>query len=125
MKALAVLAGVAAVLAGCGGGGGLYPDTDIPEVSGYKLKSTSPLQKSGGVLQSGTLEYEGSGDLQQSYRDYLDQMKSAGWVSRQDEITPEKAVGQLVSRKDNRTCSIEFVKVSGVIRATIKVMPSK
>ena len=49
--------------AGCASGGGLYPDTDVMEVKGYELKVATGVQKSGGLLQAGTLEYSGAGDL--------------------------------------------------------------
>ena len=112
-----------AVAAGCASGGGLYPDTDVMEVRNYELKVATGVQKSGGLLQTGTLEYSGTGDLTSVFREYVAAMRSAGWTSATDDIAGGKAVGTM--RKDNRTCALEFVSAAGQIRATIKVSQTK
>jgi hypothetical protein len=109
---------------GCGGGGaGVYPDTDVVELSGFELKLATGVQKSGGLLQTGTLEYVGAGDLVAVYRAYVDAMKARGWVGANDEITGDKAIGTL--RKDNRSCALTFTSAQGQIRASIKVAQTK
>lgn len=119
----AYLAGVVlAVVQGCGGAG-LYPDTDLVEPRDFELKVATGIQKSGGLLQSGNLEYSGSGELVQAYRDYVATMRTHGWTGAADDIQNAKAVGTL--RKDNRTCSLEFTSVGGQIRVTIKVTQTK
>jgi len=112
-----------AVAAGCASGGGLYPDTDVVEVKNFELKVATSVQMSGGLLQSGILEYSGAGDLTAVFREYVAAMKSAGWTSATGDITGGKAVGTM--RKDNRTCALEFVSAAGQIRATIKVSQTK
>ncbi len=123
-QALAVilLAGFA-LEAGCSGGGGRYPDTDVMEVGGYELKGATGVQKSGGLLQAGTLEYSGSGNLTEAFRDYVAAMRDAGWTSATDDITSGRAVGTM--RKDNRTCSLEFISAGNQVRAIIKVAQTK
>jgi len=115
-------AALLAVSAGCAGGG-LYPDTDVMEPKGYELKVATGVQKSGGLLQAGSLEYSGTGDLTAAFREYVAGMRSVGWTSASDDIAGGKAVGTL--RKDNRTCSLEFISAAGQIRATIKVAQTK
>jgi L-rhamnose isomerase len=73
-------------------------------------------------LADGT-NYAGQGDLTEAFREYVAGMRSAGWTSASDDIAGGKAVGTL--RKDNRTCSLEFVSAAGQIRATIKVAQTK
>jgi hypothetical protein len=109
--------------AGCASGGGLYPDTDVMEVKHYELKLATGVQKSGGLLQSGTLEYSGAGELTPVFREYVAAMRSAGWTSATDDISGSKAIGTM--RKDNRTCALEFVSAAGQVRATIKVSQTK
>lgn len=109
--------------AGCAGGGGVYPDTDVMEVKDYELKVATGVQKSGGLLQTGTLEYSGVGDLTTVFREYVAAMRSVGWTSATDDIAGGKAIGTM--RKDNRTCALEFVSAGGQIRATIKVAQTK
>ena len=117
------LAALLLVLASGCAGADLYPDTDVMEPPGYELKVATGVQKSGGLLQAGTLEYSGSGDLTATFREYVASMRSVGWTSASDDISGGKAVGTL--RKDNRTCSLEFVSAAGQIRATIKVAQTK
>ena len=117
---LAVL--VLSVVGGCGGPG-LYPDTDLVEPRDFELKVATGIQKSGGLLQSGNLEYSGTGELVQVYRDYVAHMRTHGWTGAADDIQNAKAVGTL--RKDNRTCALEFTSVGGQIRVTIKVTQTK
>lgn len=120
---VAYIALLGVLAAGCAGGGGLYPDTDVMEVKAYELKVATGVQKSGGLLQSGTLEYSGVGDLTTTFREYVAAMRSVGWTSATDDISGGKAVGTM--RKDNRTASLEFVSAAGQIRATIKVAQTK
>jgi hypothetical protein len=112
-----------AAAAGCASGGGLYPDTDVMEVAGYELKVATGVQKSGGLLQTGSLEYSGTGDLTTVFRQYVASMRSAGWTSATDDIAGGKAIGTM--RKDNRTCALEFISAAGQVRATIKVSQTK
>lgn len=118
----ALLLGLAVLAQGCAAGG-RYPDTDVMEVAGFEPKVATGVQKSGGLMQSGTLEYAGTGDLTQVFRDYVASMRTAGWTSATDDFAGGKAVGTM--RKDNRTCSLEFVSAGGQIRATIKVAQTK
>lgn len=111
-----------ALLAGCASGG-VYPDTDVVEPSGFELKLATQIQKSVGQLQAGTLEYAGPGELVPAYRDYVAAMRSHGWAGAADDIQGQKAVGTL--RKDNRTCALEFTSVNGQIRIVIKVALTK
>jgi hypothetical protein len=112
----------ALALAGCMGGG-VYPDTDVVEPAGFELKVATGIQKSVGMLQAGTLEYAGAGDLVQVYREFVASMKSHGWAGATEEIQGTKAVGTL--RKDSRTCSLEFTSVNSQIRIVVKVAALK
>lgn len=120
-----LIAGVvaAALFQGCGGTG-VYPDTDVVEPRDFgDPKVAQGIQKSGGLMQAGSLEYAGSGDLVQVYREYVAAMRSHGWVGAADDIQGQKAVGTL--RKDNRTCAIEFTSAGGNIKVSIKVTQTK
>ncbi len=116
---LAVVAMVA--IQGCATG--LYPDTDLVEPRDFDLKVATGIQKSGGLLQAGNLEYAGSGELVSVYRAYVADMRTHGWTGAADDIQGQKAVGTL--RKDNRTCSLEFTSAGGQVRITIKVTQTK
>jgi hypothetical protein len=121
-KACLALFIVIAVAQGCSSGG-LYPDTDLVEPSDFELKVATGIQKSGGLLQAGNLEYSGTGDLVRVYREYVAEMRVKGWTGANDDISGQKATGTL--RKDNRTCALEFTSVGGQIRVTIKVTQTK
>ena len=123
MKKLTAMFAAAVLFQACGGGGGIYPDTDVVEPRDCELKIATGIQKSGGLLQAGALEYSGSGDLVQVYRDYVASMRSHGWTGAADEIAGQKATGML--RKDNRTCSLEFTSAGGQVKISIKVSQTK
>ena len=122
MKRLIAAVAAAVLFQGCGGVG-LYPDTDVVEPRDFDLKVATGIQKSGGLLQTGVLEYSGSGDLVQAYRDYVAAMRTHGWTGAADEIQGQKATGTL--RKDNRTCALEFTSAGGQVKATVKVSQTK
>jgi hypothetical protein len=115
---LAVLA-----LAGCGGGGGAYLDTDVAEVSGFDRSSAKDVQMSGGLMQTGTLEYAGYGDVVEPFNEYMSAMKGRGWKIAAVDVQGDRATGTL--RKDNRTCTVEFSKASGKTKALIRVGTTK
>jgi hypothetical protein len=123
MKKLLVAVVAALFFQGCAGGGGVYPDTDVVEPRDCELKIATGIQKSGGLLQAGTLEYSGSGDLVQVYREYVASMRSHGWSGANDEIAGQKATGTL--RKDNRTCALEFTSAGGQVKISIKLSQTK
>ena len=123
MKRLIAAVTAAVLFQGCGGGAGLYPETDVVEPADFELKVATGIQKSGGLLQTGNLEYAGSGDLVQSYREYVAAMRKHGWTGAADEIQGQKAIGTL--RKDNRTCALEFTSAGGQVKATVKVSQTK
>jgi hypothetical protein len=110
------------VAQGCGSSG-LYPDTDVVEPKDFDLKIATGIQKSGGLLQAGNLEYAGNGELVAVYRAYVADMRIHGWTGAADDIQGAKAIGTL--RKDNRTCSLEFTSAGGQVRATIKITQTK
>jgi len=113
---------VVAALAGCSSGG-LYPDTDVVEPANMKLLVATGLQMSGGLLQSGVLEYEGDGDLNAVFRAYIEGMKAQKWAHAASEVKGDKATGTL--RKDSRSCSLAFTSINGKIRAVITVALQK
>ena len=117
-----VTAAILVILGGCAGTE-LYPDTDLVEPRDFELKVATGIQKSGGLLQAGNLEYSGTGDLVQVYRIYVAEMRKLGWTGAADDLQGQKATGTL--RKDNRTCSLEFTSAGGTIRITIKVTQTK
>lgn len=121
MKKASLALALLAVIQGCATG--LYPDTDLVEPKDFELKVATGIQKSGGLLQAGNLEYTGSGELVAIYREYVADMRAHGWTGAADDIQNAKAVGTL--RKDNRTCSLEFTSAGGTIRVTIKVTQTK
>ena len=123
MKKLMAAFAAAMLFQGCAGGGGLYPDTDLVEPRDCELKIATGIQKSGGLLQAGNLEYSGTGELVQVYRDYVASMRSHGWTGANDEIAGQKATGTL--RKDNRTCALEFTSAGGQIKISLKVSQTK
>lgn len=110
-------------LAACGGGGQIYPDTDVVEIPNFDLKVATGVQKDRGTMQAGTLEYTGQGDLVAVFRNYISAMKAHGWQSRNEEVTGDKAVATL--GKEVRTCSLQFTQSQGTVRAVIKISPAK
>jgi hypothetical protein len=122
MKKLMMAALAAVVFQGCAGVG-LYPDTDVVEPKDFELKVATGIQKSGGLLQAGNLEYSGTGDLVIVYREYVAAMRSHGWTGAADDIAGQKATGTL--RKDNRTCGLEFTSAGGQVKVTIKISQTK
>ena len=110
-------------LGACGGGGNVYPDTDVVEVPTFELKLATGIQKDRGTMQAGTLEYSGQGELVSVFRKYVSAMKAQGWQSRNEEVAGDKAVATL--GKEVRTCSLQFTQTQGTIRAVIKITPPK
>jgi outer membrane lipoprotein-sorting protein len=100
-----------------------YLMTDVPEPERFTLSSSIDVRTSGGILESGTLEFGGSGSLVELYSVYLEAMKGQGWTRTQEATSGEKATATL--KKDNRTCQVEFSKKGDSIRAVIRVEPSK
>lgn len=123
MKQLLASVVAALLVQSCTGGAQLYPDTDVVEPVGFDQKVAIGVHKSGGFMMAGNLEYAGSGDLVQVYRDYMAAMRSHGWISAADDIQGQKATGTL--RKDNRTCALEFTSNGGQVRVLIKVEQTK
>ena len=74
-------------------------------------------------MHAGSLEYSGTGELVQVYREYVAAMRSHGWTGAADDIQGQKATGTL--RKDNRTCALEFTSAGGQIKVLIKVSQTK
>lgn len=122
MKKLMAIVAAAVLFQGCAGGS-VYPDTDVVEPKDFELKVANGIQKSGGLLQAGNLEYAGEGDLVQVYREYVAAMRSHGWTGAADEIAGQKATGTL--RKDNRTCALEFTSSAGQVKINVKVSQTK
>lgn len=122
MKKLMAVFAAAVLFQGCAGAG-VYPDTDVVEPEDFELKVANGIQKSGGLLQAGNLEYAGSGDLVQIYREYVAAMRAQGWTGAADEIAGQKATGTL--RKDNRTCALEFTSAAGTVKVSVKVSQTK
>ena len=112
-----------AAASGCGGGASQYLDTDVAVVYGFTQASAKEVQMSGGLMQSGTLKYTGSGDVAEVLGSYVETMKGIGWTIAHVDSSGDRAVGTL--RRDNRTCTLEFVKTSGRIRAVIRVGTTK
>lgn len=105
------------VMAGCGGGN-LYPNTDVVEPSGLEPKVATGFQYfSGGLLATGHMEYEGPGELNATFRNYVDAMKGHGWQPLNTDVQPDKATGSL--QKDTRKCALTFTHANGRVRAVI------
>ncbi len=114
---------VLCLAAGCGGGN-LYPNTDVVEPDGLEQKVATGLTYfSAGLLASGRLEYEGPGDLNITFRGYIEAMKAHGWAPLNTDVQGDKATGSL--RKDTRNCTLTFTHTNGRIRAVITVAVPK
>jgi hypothetical protein len=111
---------LALAFAGCGGAG-VYPDTDVVEPKG-KPTGFGEVKKQGGLMQAGNLEYETSGELVPTFRDYIAAMREHGWSSVKEEVAGGRATATL--QKDTRNCSVVFVSDKGAIKAAIKVGPA-
>ena len=121
MNARSVLLFAGVLAAGCGGGQ-LYPNTDVIEPSGLERKTATGFKfASGSLLASGHMEYEGAGELQPLFLNYIAQMQSHGWTPDNSDVQADKATGSL--RKDTRTCTLSFTQANGRIRAVIVVGP--
>lgn len=76
-----------------------------------------------GVIQSGTLIYDGNGNASERCAEFVADMKQCGWMS-----LPEKTVvadGRAIMQKDHRTCTVTFSASRGGYKATIRVEESK
>lgn len=118
---LVAVGGSTLLTAGCGGGN-LYPNTDVIEPSGLEQKvATGFSYTSGNLLASGHMEYEGPGELNPVFRNYIAQMQAHGWMPVNTDVQGDKATGSL--RKDTRGCTLTFTQANGRIRAVIVVGP--
>lgn len=100
-----------------------YLMTDVPEPERFTLSGSTDVRTSGGILESGTIEYGGSGSLVEHYSVYLEAMKGQGWTRTRDATSGEKATATL--KKDQRTCEVEFLKKGDSIRVVIRVESAK
>lgn len=121
MRTFIVLA--VAGLVGCGGGSSHYLESDVSEVHGFQRTYAKDVQMSGGLMQTGTLEYTGSSDVAEAFNEYVETMKGNGWTIANVDSQGDKAVGTM--RKDNRTCNVEFSKSGGKTKAVIKISTTK
>ncbi|MBI2930007.1 MAG: hypothetical protein HYY16_00020 [Planctomycetes bacterium] len=113
--------GVGAFFAGCGSVE-VYPETDVVEPGGFRLVTAGGFEPAGeGRLQRGTIEYEGQGDLVQTFREWMAAMSDLGWNRATENVVQDKATATL--RRDSRTCTVEFASVQGKLKALIKVAP--
>lgn len=120
-KAWVVMAAVA--LGPACGGARLVPDTDVVEPPGFTLVN-GDAKKDSGKMMSGTLEYEGNGELLSIFREYIEAMKDQGWSGASTmKFTGGKATATL--RQDSRVCDLQFTETLGAVRAVIQVSPSK
>lgn len=121
MKAPIAMVALLVVVAGCGGGN-LYPNTDVIEPVGLDQKvATGFTYTSGNLLASGHMEYDGPGELNPVFRNYIAQMQAHGWSPVNTDVQADKATGSL--RKDTRQCTLTFTQTNGRIRAVIVVGP--
>ena len=104
---------------GCAGAPERYPDTDVIRPDGLELRSATDLEKSSGVLWSGTLVFAGEADLIDVYEDYVAAMREIGWVTTHVNIAANKAIATL--RKNGRAAHLEFLALNEIVRATIRV----
>ena len=118
---------VVCVLAvGCADGGGLYHNTDISEVAGFRVVTAGIANIAGPGPAEGTLVYEGNGDIEILIREYIINMEEQGWMLKDRSLAEGKGSAMMV--KDSRTCTIEFARTDGEeegsigkIRASISV----
>ena len=116
-KAFVILAAV--VLGPACGGPSVIPDTDVIEPHGFTPVAIDA-SKSDGEMTSGTLEYQGTGELLTVFRAYVEAMKGEGWSGASTEkFTGAKATATL--RKASRNCNIEFTEKLGDVRAVISI----
>jgi outer membrane lipoprotein-sorting protein len=101
----------------------VYPGTDVVEPKEFELKRALGMKKTDGLLETGTLEYGGAGDLAKIYDAYVKEMESVGWQGVANDSGNDKRIGTL--RKGERICTIEFTKVATGIQAVINVGPGK
>jgi len=76
-----------------------------------------------GIIQKGTLSYDGRGHYSGRCSEFVNEMKECGWTSVPDKT--KVADGHAVLRKDDRMCIAEFSGSASDYRATIRVEGSK
>ena len=114
---------VAVMLGSACGGATLVPDTDVVEPPGFTMVNGDAIAD-GGMMRSGTLEYEGTGELLSIFREYIEAMKDEGWSGASTmKFTGGKATATL--QKDSRTCELQFTETLGNVRAVISITASK
>lgn len=120
MKKLTVLALMAVVAAGCGGTPG-YLNTDVLEPGGFTLASATGVKFQGAMFSEGTLNYHGTGDVRNTYIEYVNAMRGSGWAPVASDGDPTKGMSAKLA-KDTRILNLEILpEAQGAIRVTIKV----
>ncbi len=109
-------------LAGCGGAE-VHPETDVVEPSGFTIRQAPGVEMSDGVLRRGTLEYTGSGNLIETFQEYLADMRGMDWACTAEDVSQVKAAATL--KKGTRTCQVTFIKLGDSVKAVITMLPAK
>lgn len=100
----------------------VFPETDVLLLTELTLKASSGIVKEGGLLNAGTLEFEGAGEMSDIAYAYYDALKERGWKRMHLYSAKEETAD---FRKDDRRCDVRVWREGGKVRALIKVGPRK
>lgn len=125
MKKLVLPVSLVVMLAGCSGGAPGYLQTDVLEPENLNAPVASGVKIQGEIMTDGTLTYQGSGEVQKAYLEYVEAMRGLGWEPRSSD--GDAATGmQSVLRKDTRQLELAVTAAgTGEIKVVIKVGPGK
>lgn len=107
----------------CGSSG--YLKTDVLEPDHLNPPIAEGVKIQGEMMTDGTLTYQGKGDVNKAYLDYVDAMRSVGWEPRAAEGDSAKGM-RCTMKKDTRQVELAVTaEPEGVIKVVIQVGPAK
>ena len=125
MKKLFLFAPVIVFSIACSSGGSGYLHTDVLEPENLSNPVASGVKIQGEIMTDGTLTYQGSGEVQKAYLEYVEAMRGLG-------REPRSADGDSVNgmqgtlRKDTRQVDLSITPAAqGDVKVVIKVGPGK
>lgn len=124
MKPIALVPPLLAFLAGCSGAPGyLHTDVLAPEKLGDPVAAGVKIQ--GDLMTDGSLTYQGSGEVQRTFIDYVEAMRGLGWQPHTADGDPANGMRGTL-RKDTRQVEVSITPAGqGGIKVVIQVGPEK
>lgn len=124
MKPTRIASALLLLLAGCSGSSG-YLKTDVLEPKGLGAAAAAGVRIQGDAMTDGTLTWQGKGDVQSIYLDYVEAMRGEGWSPHSADGDPATGI-QCTLRKDHRQADVAITPAgSGDVKVVVRVSPDK